>query len=855
MKTKDKSIFREYFSEFVKNHLVHSDNSCLRRIEIYGIFKCYCETKYPSVQFACHYSSVFRAIIMDSEFLNSELLSSDRFYTYSVSVVGFEYDPNLVQRNIAEIRSYERQKPSSVRKKKKSLGDDIPEELLGSDITSRQVYKMFFDHFIDSMKPSNDFSKVFTVESLYEFYGLWIKHTFPNSEKYKYTFNTFRNSFGYVLRKLEKNLGDGYIIHSFQNKIYMFIDFPCLPELSEQCKIKNPLDRDPEYLFGGKKKMVKRSEAQNVFNDFTQCIKPGGDNTFTRMQLYGIYEQFNDIMSEVPSDTKYHRNTFNQKLEKLDIPCDCVTKITTYRGFDREYKEYLYHCDIINFSYNKDLLVNSIAMYREENIMSKFKKNASKILDNLKKNGPVKIIQPAVQLQQPDPNFQQGKVDLQPLYPTPVPVVSDTESANDLYSKVRKYGDFHAKGDNNSVFQFMEDENYSRSFSKDEYMQFKKLYVAYLKYCNKKGYLPISRVGFKSIMEDHTYAIEKRGGTLFINVNKITPVEVGKEVVVDSAKPEVVEQVEEENKDMENEKAVEILGSVKVFNFKFKPIETPDVSKERLQEIDHFVRDSFIRKYTQYSEDGKATYDTKKLYASFKYYTKDKDITFNQLRYVLSHIPAARLTTSEDFTKEFSALIPEFYFLAHIHDKDVENGIPITVDRYNTRVLKAKAEVIKIYKELKENNGFDDPEVMEEPVVEEIKKEEEVVVPVQQELLHEVKEEPNVNKEIQNKEEVTDTVPYETDNEAFSSINSAMESIEHDYAGVIRKYKALESIKQVIKEERVKVHVDLKPIFDMLVNNALTKFEDMNPTFPSFDEEVEDLKANLRNLSSFVKKA
>jgi hypothetical protein len=82
-----------------------------------------------------------------------------------------------------------------------------------------------------------------------------------------------------------------------------------------------------------------------------------------------------------------------------------------------------------------------------------------------------------------------------------------------------------------------------------------------------------------------------------------------------------------------------------------------------------------------------------------------------------------------------------------------------------------------------------------------------------------------------------------------------METIEHDYAGVIRKYKALESIKQVIKEERVKVHDDLKPIFDMLVNNALTKFEDMNPTFPSFDKEVEDLKNNLRNLSSFVKKA
>jgi hypothetical protein len=61
------------------------------------------------------------AYIVPSEFLNSELLSSDKFYTYSVSVVDFEYDPKLVQRNIAEIRSYERQKPSSVRKKKKSL--------------------------------------------------------------------------------------------------------------------------------------------------------------------------------------------------------------------------------------------------------------------------------------------------------------------------------------------------------------------------------------------------------------------------------------------------------------------------------------------------------------------------------------------------------------------------------------------------------------------------------------------------------------------------------------------------------------------------------------------------------------
>jgi chromosome segregation ATPase len=261
----------------------------------------------------------------------------------------------------------------------------------------------------------------------------------------------------------------------------------------------------------------------------------------------------------------------------------------------------------------------------------------------------------------------------------------------------------------------------------------------------------------------------------------------------------------------------------------------------------------FIHRRTSYDEDG-IPYDTKKLYAAYRYYMRGKDTySFNEFRYVISCIPAARLESDYDNNTEVSRIIPEFEYLSRMEEKNKAGLIQMQINNYYKRVTKAIEETKKIYEQLESENGWY-PTVVEEEKkedkVEEIKKD-------FAEIQHNIKSAFGGEEQRKESSAIIETkkVELKEDDKSLGSVDAAMHDIENNYASVIRKYKALESIKQVIKEEKVKVHDDLKPIFDMLVDNSLKKFEEINPTFPSFEKEVEDLKNNLRNLSNFVKKA
>lgn len=431
-------------------------------------------------------------------------------------------------------------------------------------------------------------------------------------------------------------------------------------------------------------------------------------------------------------------------------------------------------------------------------------------------------------------------------------------SYNTIYKNSdRKFESKHYKADSGSIEKFIYVKGYSLVFDKQDWVKFSDFYRDYLKFCADSVYVPLNQLTVKKYLQDATYRVIKLvesrhdSKNLYVNINNKKT----------SPKPKVVpiqhiqQQPTQTALDLMTKPipiTTDLHGSVEVKPvFKLELFTT--LSGDFGQKVNDNVRE-FIHRRTSYDEDG-IPYDTKKLYAAYRYYMRDKDIySFNEFRYIISCIPAARLESDYDNNTEVSRIIPEFEYLSRMEEKNRAGLIQMQINNYYKRVTKASEEAKKIYEQLEAENGwYPAPAVVEEEKedkdkVEELKK---------AELQHNIK---SVGGEEQHKEASSTTietkkVELKEDDKSLGFIDAAMRDIEHNYAGVIRRYKALESIKQVIKEERVKVHADLKPIFDMIVENSLKKFEEINPTFPSFEKEVEDLKANLRNLSNFVKKA
>jgi len=433
--------------------------------------------------------------------------------------------------------------------------------------------------------------------------------------------------------------------------------------------------------------------------------------------------------------------------------------------------------------------------------------------------------------------------------------VKDMEhSYNTIYKNSdRKFESKHYKADTGSIEKFMYDKGYSLVFDKKDWIKFSDFYRDYLKYCADSIYVPLNQLTVKKFLQDSTYRVIKLvesrhdSKNLYVNVNKKT-----------SPKPKVVpiQPVQQPVQSIMTKPipiTAELSGSVKVKPmFKLEPFTT--LSGDFGQKVNDSVRE-FIHRRTSYDEDG-IPYDTKMLYAAYRYYMRDKDIySFNQFRYVISCIPAARLESDYDNNTEVSRIIPEFEYLSRMEEKNKAGLIQMNINNYYKRVTKASEETKKIYNQLESENAWY-PAVVEEEKEDKVEEVNKNFAEIQhniksafggeQKAVKEIVSTPIEMKMIETKEDF--------DSKAMKSVDSAMQNIEEQYAPILMKYKALEEIKQTIKEERAKVHEELKPIFDMMVSTSLSKLESLDPTTAGFHTEVDSIKDSLKNLTQFTKK-
>lgn len=470
--------------------------------------------------------------------------------------------------------------------------------------------------------------------------------------------------------------------------------------------------------------------------------------------------------------------------------------------------------------------------------------------------------------------FEVKGVNLDTLKQVKKEVNKDMKNCKTIYENSdRKFERAHYYSDVEGTFdKFMYDRDYHMVFDKSEWIKFSDLYRDYLKYCGESIYVPASSLAIKKYLKDATYRViklpESRNDSknLYVNINRkdketTTTTPSNKVVQIPlPVQPSVAPSPEIMNQPIPL--TADLNGSVTLKpKFILDPITT--LTGDLAKKVNDSVRE-FIHKKASYDEDG-GMYDTRKLYAAYLYYAKNKeDITtysFNAFRYVLSVIPAARLNSDYENNTEVSRIIPEFEYLARMQEKNKAGLIEMKVNNYEKRVTKALEGTMAIYDQLEADNAWN-------PVV--VEEEEEVVNVNEQPVEAEVKAsftelhdkinnafggEQKAVKEIVSTPIETKTVETEeVDSKAMESVDSAMQNIEEQYAPILMKYKALEEIKQTIKEERQKVHEELKPIFDMMVSSALSKLESLDPTTASFHNEVDSIKGSLKNLTSFTKK-
>lgn len=466
--------------------------------------------------------------------------------------------------------------------------------------------------------------------------------------------------------------------------------------------------------------------------------------------------------------------------------------------------------------------------------------------------------------------FEAKGVNLDTLKQVKKEVNKDMKNCKTIYQNSdRKFERAHYCSDVEGTFdKFMYDRDYHMVFDKKDWIKFSDLYRDYLKYCGESIYVPASSLAIKRYLKDATYKViklpESRNDSknLYVNINRrenistksTTPSPkvvqiplVQQPTVVDP--PDVMTQPIPLTADLD--------GSVTLKpKFVLDPITT--LSGDLAKNVNESVRE-FIHKKTSYDEDGNM-YDTRKLYAAYLYYAKDKKYvttySFNAFRYVLSVIPAARLNSDYENNTEVSRIIPEFEYLARMQEKNKAGLTQLQVNNYEKRVTKALEGTMAIYDQLEADNAWNPVVVEAEEVkndkVEEVKQD---FTDLHNKINNAFGGEPKAIKEISTTIETkTVETKEEVDSKAMESVDSAMQNIEEQYAPILMKYKALEEIRQTIKEERAKVHEELKPVFDMMVSSALSKMESLDATTTSFHNEVDSIKGSLKNLTSFTKK-
>ena len=387
---------------------------------------------------------------------------------------------------------------------------------------------------------------------------------------------------------------------------------------------------------------------KEIIEEFVKILKPDSDCSISRTELYGVYIQFNSIMSENPKQSLYSRSSFVRYMDKSGIRSSRVRKnMVKYddgKPVQHSHSELAYFAKVEGFDYDKNKIKEFIDQSRE--LYSTINKKRVEKLQKLQSH-------------------------------------NKKEKEKELYKGgIRKDNQF-AHGNSDSIESFFDKEGYKRVFGRENYMQFKKLYIDYLQFCNRVGYTPLSRQAFSTYLKDMSYQINRYPGSgfLYININKESK-------IVD------IKKIYDEKEKEKNE-------------------------KPKLSTVD----ENFIRKFLNYNcnlgDLKPEEYCTvKELYAFFLVKNPESDISFKTFLRVLGIIPIGDLTIIDN--EEVTRYIPSYKHIEIIMNKYKDSGYDITADHYQERVVKIKERTREKMKELFESK--EEPkqvEVEEEVVVKE----------------------------------------------------------------------------------------------------------------------------------------
>ena len=369
-----------------------------------------------------------------------------------------------------------------------------------------------------------------------------------------------------------------------------------------------------------------------------------------------------------------------------------------------------------------------------------------------------------------------------------------------LYKENRKYSDMYTRASIDSVHYFMDEQNYSRAFGQENYMQFKKFYRNYLEYCIQKCIIPMHRNSVYKYFKELGYNIiqKKERGDLWISINK------------NNAKNDKKEEFKIEDS---------------------KPIKTTENKLYVSLEDESSIR-SFLRKKCNLAEIKEEFCAMKELYAFFVVLHKDTNISYSEFNQVVSSISLGE----DQLINGIEAIryIPSYQYIEKLEKN--KSRCVYSCNNYFERVTKLKDDTLKMLCHLMDIGAYKNDK--------NIKKEEEIVEDVSV-----VKEE---IKTADNEIEKTND-KSESSNESFDIINNGISEMENEHSVLFYKYHIIKSdLKIIVQKYRDSVHDELKHVFDMYIKLSIENIKDAESK-EDVDSIVLSLIEKADNLTKFVK--
>lgn len=372
-----------------------------------------------------------------------------------------------------------------------------------------------------------------------------------------------------------------------------------------------------------------------------------------------------------------------------------------------------------------------------------------------------------------------------------------------LYKENRKYSDKCARASIDSVHDFMDEQNYSRAFGQENYMQFKKFYRNYLEYCIQKCIVPMHRNSVYEHFKELGYNIiqKKERGTLWISINNV-------------------------KNDKKEEIKIEDSKSAKITEDEWY-VSLEDESSIR----------TFLRKKCNLAEIKEEFCAMKELYAFFVVLHKDTNISYAEFKQIVSSIPLGEYQLINGI--EAIRYIPSYQYIEKLERNKNQSQCVYSCNNYFERVTKLKDDTLKMLCHLMDIGAYKN------------EKEEEIVEDVSV-----VKEETNP-ADIEIEKTIDDNNKSESSsssNESFDIIDNGIVDIENENSVLFYKYHIIKSdLKIIVQKYRDSVHDELKHVFDMYIKLSI---EDMKNA--ESKEEVDKIVGSLieksDNLTKFVKK-